>query len=309
MDVETSNTQYSGPYYNIVSSPGSSGTAATIPFLIRTASTKNWGFYNLTLSKGLSATNPTIGIDVQGSDGLISGVDTENITRGIALGESTTCTPGCPRAVGVTNNWSISGVTGSGTTAVHISNANGTPIDNNLSNIGSASSTFTNIAIDDANACTVVSATESRLGLYSLSQTGKILISSSGISGCNGLNISGNITATSLTATNLLESSTAPTISSGFGTSPSITFNNGTAAFRINVGTGGAATSGVIGLPAAANGWNCYAADITTNSASVFLTKQTASTTSTATIGNFNTSAVATAWTASNILAVSCFAF
>ena len=108
---------------------------------------------------------------------------------------------------------------------------------------------------------------------------------------------------------NSLLSRTAPTISSGFGTSPSVTANNGTAAFRINVGTGGTATSGVIGLPTAANGWNCYATDITTNSASVFLTKQTASTTTTATLGNFNTSAAATAWTASDILAVSCFAF
>jgi hypothetical protein len=56
----------------------------------------------------------------------------------------------------------------------------------------------------------------------------------------------------------LLISSTAPTISSGFGTSPSIVSANSTASFRVNVGTGGVATSGVVGLPTAAgNGWSC----------------------------------------------------
>jgi hypothetical protein len=118
-----------------------------------------------------------------------------------------------------------------------------------------------------------------------------------------------NVLGASDLGANLLISPTAPAISSGFGTSPSVTANNGSAAFRINVGTGGTASSGVIGLPTAATGWNCYATDTTTNSASVFLTKQTASTTTTATIRNFNTSAAATAWTASDILAVSCFAF
>jgi hypothetical protein len=87
-----------------------------------------------------------------------------------------------------------------------------------------------------------------------------------------------------------------------------VTLSNGTAAFRVNVGTGGSATSGVIGLPTAANGWNCYATDITTQSTTVFLTKQTASSASSATIGNFNTAGAAAAWVASDILAVSCFA-
>jgi hypothetical protein len=118
-----------------------------------------------------------------------------------------------------------------------------------------------------------------------------------------------NLTVRNVAPVQMLLSPTAPTISSGFGSSPSVTGSNGTAAFRINVGTGGTASSGVIGLPAAANGWNCYPTDITTTSTNVFMTKQTASTTTTATLGNFNTSAVATAWAASDILAVSCFAF
>lgn len=106
----------------------------------------------------------------------------------------------------------------------------------------------------------------------------------------------------------LLISQTAPTISSGFGASSSVATNNGTAAFTVNVGTGGTATSGVIGLPTANNGWNCYATDISTQSSTVFVTKQTASSATSCTIGNFNTSGAAAAWTASDIVVVSAFA-
>jgi len=112
----------------------------------------------------------------------------------------------------------------------------------------------------------------------------------------------------SLSGTSPLIFVAAPTISSGFGTSPSVASNNGTAAFTINVGTGGTANTGVIGLPTATNGWNCYATDITTNNATAFITKQTATTTTTATISNFTTAGVLGAWAASDILQVSCFA-
>ena len=100
----------------------------------------------------------------------------------------------------------------------------------------------------------------------------------------------------------------APTISSGFGTSPSIVASNGTASFSVNVGTGGTATSGVIGLPSATHGWACQASDVTTTSSSVFMTKQTGTTQTTVTLTDFNTSAVATAWVASDVLQVSCLA-
>jgi hypothetical protein len=107
----------------------------------------------------------------------------------------------------------------------------------------------------------------------------------------------------------VLASATAPTISSGFGTSPSVTAHNGTVAFRVNVGTGGTANSGVIGLPAASTGWNCACTDITTKTATVFLCKQTASTTTTATVGNYDAAGAAAAWVASDVLAVSCAAY
>lgn len=98
---------------------------------------------------------------------------------------------------------------------------------------------------------------------------------------------------------NVIVSSTAPTISSGFGTSPSIVANNGTGAFTVNVGTGGVATSGVIGLPTATTGWNCFVIDRTTN----VVTRETATTTTTATL------TAASAWAASDILQVSCFGY
>jgi len=102
-----------------------------------------------------------------------------------------------------------------------------------------------------------------------------------------------------------------PTISSGFGTSPSVVTPNGTAAFTINIGTGGTATSGVIGLPTATTGWNCYTTDITATAAHAAIeTRQTASTTTTATIESQNRSTgAATAWAASSIIRAACFAY
>jgi hypothetical protein len=109
----------------------------------------------------------------------------------------------------------------------------------------------------------------------------------------------GSPTFGGLSVTNLLLSQTAPTISSGFGTSPSIVQQNGTAAFEVNVGTGGVATSGVIGLPTAANGWSCTAQDMNSN----IVTRETAFTTTTVTF------TAASAWTASDKLLVNCGAF
>jgi len=93
-----------------------------------------------------------------------------------------------------------------------------------------------------------------------------------------------------------------PTISSGFGTSPSVVANNGNCAFSINVGTGGTANSGVIAFPTAPNGWVLDCTDTTTQNATVYLTKQTASTTTTATVGNFDAAGAAGAWAASDVL-------
>lgn len=113
----------------------------------------------------------------------------------------------------------------------------------------------------------------------------------------NGLAIAG---AGSLFLGNtMLINATAPTISSGFGTTPSIVSSNGSATFRVNVGTGGAATSGVVGLATAANGWNCMVIDTTNNT----VTRETAFTTATVTV------TAASAWAASDNLIYNCMAF
>ncbi len=109
----------------------------------------------------------------------------------------------------------------------------------------------------------------------------------------------------------LVYSDTAPTIASGFGTSPSITASNGTSAILINVGTGGSATSGVLTMPTASTGWVCTANDITAAAAHVaYNTRQTASTTTSVTLENQTTSTgAAVAWAASDIVRVSCSAY
>lgn len=109
---------------------------------------------------------------------------------------------------------------------------------------------------------------------------------------------------------NIIISGTAPTIAGAGcgGSAASIAANNGTASFTINVGTAPTAGGCTVTLPTAATGWNCYVTDITTNSTSVFLQKQTTSTTTSAVLVNYSDVAVATAPTASDIWRASCFA-
>lgn len=117
--------------------------------------------------------------------------------------------------------------------------------------------------------------------------------------------------STLLLGANLALSSAAPTISAGFGTGASITAGT-SAAFRLDVGTGGTATNGTIGLPTATTGWNCSVEDLTATLGNVAnaRTLQISSTTTTAVVENQTVSTgAALAWTASDILAVSCTAF
>lgn len=148
--------------------------------------------------------------------------------------------------------------------------------------------------------------TDRSLRMIAGGTTGAVLLNTNGTDRWFVSAAAGNLTNTSTgffsAATNLAFSPTAPTVSSGFGTSPSVPTNNGTQSFTINVGTGGVATSGVIGLPTATNGWVVKCEDLTTQSATVFVQKQTATATNTATIGNFNTAGAAAAWVASDIL-------
>jgi hypothetical protein len=117
--------------------------------------------------------------------------------------------------------------------------------------------------------------------------------------------------STLLIGANLALSSAAPTISSGFGTGPSVTAGT-SASFRLNVGTGGTATQGVIGLPTATTGWNCSVEDLTATDGNTAdkRTVQLSSSTTTATVENQTISTgAAVAWTASDVLGVQCTAF
>jgi hypothetical protein len=132
--------------------------------------------------------------------------------------------------------------------------------------------------------------------------------SANGLLRCGGIHLNTNT---------LSMSGTAPTISSGFGTSPSIVSSNGSPAFTLNVGTGGAATSGVIGLPVATTGWIVWVQNFTAQAAgraamstTAGVPMQTASTTSSVTITNINlATGGAVAWTASDVLLCTAFAY
>ena len=105
---------------------------------------------------------------------------------------------------------------------------------------------------------------------------------------------------------NLVASSTLPTISSGFGTSPTITASN-TLCFKVVVGTGGAA-SGVISLPTAPNGWLGFAADVTSGT-TLFL-QLTASSATSVTFTSYSiTTGLAANMTAGDVILINCFAY
>lgn len=92
----------------------------------------------------------------------------------------------------------------------------------------------------------------------------------------------------------------SPSIASGFGSSASIVSTNGALTFRVNVGTGGVATSGVVTMPTATTGWNCLVQDMTTAARE---TRQTDGNTTSITV------TAASAWVASDILVFQCLAY
>lgn len=105
----------------------------------------------------------------------------------------------------------------------------------------------------------------------------------------------------------LYESSTDPTIASGFNTGGSVTGSN-TAAFRVTVGTGAGTTTGVLTLPAATTGWHCSVSDDTNGVTN--MVQQTGNTTTSVTVTNFvRTTGVAGNFTNSDQLTFTCGAF
>ena len=109
----------------------------------------------------------------------------------------------------------------------------------------------------------------------------------------------------------IIENTTAPTISSGFGNSPGVVAGTSTHAFSVNVGTGGTASSGVInmGRNPAPHLWACTAVDMTNPAASNTVAIPTNATTIMLTNYSRTTGAV-TAWAPGDVVVVGpCAAF
>jgi len=126
------------------------------------------------------------------------------------------------------------------------------------------------------------------------------------LGGSSGLTLGSGV---SIVLATTLFTNTAPTIS-GFGTSPSVTSSNGTLDVEINVGTGGTASTGTIVLPTIfSHKWHAFGCqDLTTFSTTVFMTRETASTNNSVTIGNFSSAAAVQPWAASDIISCTIFA-
>ncbi len=123
----------------------------------------------------------------------------------------------------------------------------------------------------------------------------------------------GNVTAFNYNATSghILLSSTAPTVlAAGCGGSgASITTNNGTGAFKVNVGTSNTGTC-TITMPTATTDWICSATDITRTTTTVSQTKSIPGGTPATqiTLQNYTDISGTGAWTDSDVIAVSCVA-
>ncbi len=144
-----------------------------------------------------------------------------------------------------------------------------------------------------------------------LSAVGNIISTSGNISAPGGgISSGGSIVAGTLISATTgyflngfsMISATAPTLSAGFGASPSVVAATGSVAFSINVGTGGTASTGTIAFPASNNtGWIVIVQNTTTPG--VMVTRQTGGSATTAVITNYaQATGLATPWTASDIL-------
>lgn len=165
------------------------------------------------------------------------------------------------------------------------------------------------VTLSPANVAVVIS--PSGTGTVAISPVGALTINPTAASTINNISIGVTTPAagkfTILTATNLIDSTTAPTVS-GFCTSPSVPANNGTWAFTINVGTACAASTGTITLPAATTGWICDLHDVTTPTTNIV--EMTGGTTTTVTVQNYvRTTGIAGNFTTSDVLRVKCSAY
>ena len=140
-------------------------------------------------------------------------------------------------------------------------------------------------------------------------------VAASGTAGSNitwitaqGISTTGitSIKAVSDAGGHVIWATTAVTIASGFGTSPSITSNN-TAAFAVTIGSAPGST-GVITLPTASNGWVVTATNITSNS--TLTVSQSAGSTTSVTLTSYSrTTGLATNFNASDVIVIQATAY
>ena len=167
---------------------------------------------------------------------------------------------------------------------------------------GTANTGIGNYALASLAAGNNMTALGSSVGQSCLTSSGSILIGFSSAVDCpytdtsNWLNIGNAMRGTLV----------KPTISSGFGTSPTVSYGASSFAFTVSVGTGGTANSGVVLFATAApTGWACSVTDQTNPGPNK--TMVSGSSTNTATFSNYSqTTGIAAAWSASDILVAQC---
>ena len=106
----------------------------------------------------------------------------------------------------------------------------------------------------------------------------------------------------------MLCNSTAPAIASGFGASAVVASSNGSCTFQINVGATSVTSTGVITLPAAKTGWNCFVMPSTASMPQVSATMSVGPTSTTSvTVANFtDDTGAALNWVNNETLAFNC---
>lgn len=106
---------------------------------------------------------------------------------------------------------------------------------------------------------------------------------------------------------NVAIQTTAPTLASGGCTNAALSNNNGTAHFTAAVGTGCSGSQPLVfTLPAATNGWNCYARNAT-NAATIQPAHSSVVSTTSVTITAYSrTLGTAVAWNDNDVVVVSC---
>jgi hypothetical protein len=105
--------------------------------------------------------------------------------------------------------------------------------------------------------------------------------------------------------TDLLCSATQPRVTAGFNTTGTIGGSpNGSCSFFVTVGSGTATNNGTIGLPTAANGWNCFAVNQNRGA----YVAQTSNTANSVVLTNYGNTLSATNFTNGDNILVSCFA-